>query len=136
MIEEGPALSLASELATESYVVATVTLEPNGSHTVPLVPQDATPVLLAVQANTASGSPTTVSILSNPSVHAVAQGASRTEDDTAHEASEDGWIKVEGTLLINGADVLKGLGTPRSLSIKNTTAEPATVDILSCLDLP
>lgn len=121
LIEEGPALSLASELEAESYAVATVTLDQGGSRNVSLLPQDGTPVLLAVRASTASGGHATVRVRPNPSEAADA---------------EENWIKVAGTLLINGADVLKGLGTPRSLGIENIGAEPATVDILSCLDLP
>ncbi|MFF0086780.1 hypothetical protein ACFYR1_44970 [Streptomyces canus] len=120
MIEEGPALSLTSELEVESYAVATVTLDQGASRDVSLLPQDGTPVLLAVRAITASGDPATVRVRPNPS---------ETGD------GEEKWIRVTGTLLISGADVLAGLGTPRSLGIENTGAEPATVDILSCLDL-
>ncbi|WP_077800225.1 hypothetical protein [Streptomyces sp. JHA26] len=120
MIEEGPAFSLASELEAESYAVATVTLDQGASRDVSLLPQDGTPVLLAVRAITVSGGHATVRVRPNPS---------ETGD------GEQNWIRVAGTLLISGADVLKGLGTPRALGIENTGAEPATVDILSCLDL-
>lgn len=121
MIDEGPALSLASERDTESYVMATVSLEQGASRTVSLLPQDGTPVLLAIQATGTSGKYVTVRIRANPSEPA---------------GPDQAWIEVEGTLLVSGADVLKGLGTPRSLGIENTGAEAATVDILSCLDLP
>ncbi|WP_406224120.1 hypothetical protein [Streptomyces canus] len=121
LIEEGLALSLASELEAEAYARATVTLDQGGSRKVSLLPQDGTPVLLAVRASTASGEQATVRVRPNPP---------ETGDD-----AEQNWIEVDGALLISGADVLKGLGTPRSLGIENTGAEPATVDILSCLDL-
>ncbi|WP_309060078.1 hypothetical protein [Streptomyces sp.] len=120
LIEEGPALSLTSELEVESYAVATVTLDQGASRDVSLLPQDGTPVLLAVRASTESGESATVRVRPNPS---------ETGD------GEENWISVAGTLLISGADVLKEIGTPRALGIENTGAEPATVDVLSCLDL-
>ncbi len=135
MIEDGPALSLSSEIDAESYVAATVTLEPATDRTMSLLPQEGEPVLLAVRAAGVSG-PAVVRILPNPPASETAQGASRPADGTSQEVSEDGWITFKGALLISGVDVLKGLGTPRSLRVENTGTEPAKVDVLICLDLP
>ncbi|MGW1245204.1 hypothetical protein [Streptomyces bobili] len=144
--EDGPDLSLASEFEAESCVVATVTLEPNLTRKVSLLPEPGKPVLLAVQAIGVSG-PAKVSILFNPPEREDTQAAaSRPADPQVQEAAEgnaapqdasvEKWIEVKGALLISGGDVLEGLGTPRYLSIKNTGTEPAKVRVFSALDLP
>ena len=122
-VEGGPSLPLGTTIRPESYTFASVTLDAQGAagaeQNVALLPADGVPVLLAVRA-WSEGGPADVTV-------------------TPKSGAKSGpVIQVHGVLLISGADVLAALvdKAPRSVVVANTGAEPATVDVLACLDAP
>lgn len=115
----GPTLALGGPGQFDSYTFASVTLdEATGaaeSRTVELMPTAGTVDLLAIRVRAQPGQPATVTVVPT-------NGANSGEE-----------VEVERALLVANPGVLAALvdGGPRSVTVKNLTAQPVDVDILA-----
>jgi hypothetical protein len=118
----GPTVPLGTTLHPESYTYASVDLDADATTEVDLLPVAGTVVLLALAAKKRSGPAGLAAVVTVTPVNGANSGAPMT---------------VDGQLLITNAGVLAALvdDSPRALKLK-AGADPVTVDIFTCLDLP
>jgi hypothetical protein len=119
----GPVVPIATTLRPESYTFASVALDAGtAEHQVDLLPEAGKVVLLMMVAKNSGIRTGPVVVTATP-----ANGNARGDP-----------LNLDGPLLVTNVDVLAALvsGGPRTVILKNTGAVPATVDILTGLDLP
>src|SRR5688500_511045 len=115
----GPTVSVGTSLTPEAYTFARIKLSEAGgaeeSAEVPLLPDDGTVSLLAINVRPPQGEPGTITV----------EPANGTETGEA--------VEVKGTLLVANSGVLAALvkGGPRSLTLKNLGEQPVDIDILT-----
>lgn len=120
-VADGPVLPVGGQVLADSYAVAEVTLGAVGSGTesaeIALLPGAGTVTLLALRAF-ADASPATLTVI------------------PSNGATDGDQLDVAGVLLVANASVLEALvaGGPRTLTVTNTEAAEAAVQVVSCLD--
>lgn len=121
-VQSGPAMAVGTTIDPESYVFASVTLDAAGGaddeQEIPLLPDDGTVLLLALNAHLASGTAADVTLT---------PGNGGTWGDP---------LEVDGTFVVAHPGVLSALvaGGPRSVRVSNAGADPVVVDLLAALD--